>query len=229
MAMDVNCACSGFVYAVDMARRYLATDKALKYVLVVSAETLSKITDYTDRSTCILFGDGAAACVLERNEEAGFASFLGADGEGAKFLCARALAPDNPFMPEEKLRIEDDMPDCGGHFLFQDGREVYKFAVNALPSAVTKALSRSDMDISEIDWFIPHQANVRIIETAAKNLGVPLEKFLVNLQSHGNTSSASIPLCLAEAIENGTVKRGDKICIVGFGAGLTYGAAIFDY
>lgn len=166
MAMDVNCACSGFVYAADMARRYLATDEDLKYVLVVSTETLSKIVDYTDRSTCILFGDGAAACVFERNDEGAFASFLGADGDGAKFLCARALTPDNPFMPEEKFNIEDDMPEGAGSFLSQDGREVYKFAVNALPAAVTNALSKSKMDISEIDWFIPHQANARIIETA---------------------------------------------------------------
>lgn len=229
MAMDVNCACSGFVYATDMARRYLMTEDSIKYVLVVANETLSKITDYSDRATCILFGDGAAAAVYELAPDGEYTSFLGADGNGAKFLGAEALPPRNAFTPEDHPVYDSGLPAGNGSYLFQDGKEVYKFAVGALPNAVTKALEKKNMSVDEIDWFIPHQANVRIIETAAKNLGVSMDKFCVNLGSHGNTSSASIPLCLNEFIDNGTIKRGDRICLVGFGAGLTYGAAIFDY
>lgn len=229
MAIDVNCACSGFVYATDMARRYLMTDDSIKYVLVVANESLSKITDYSDRATCILFGDGAAAAVYALEPEGEFTSYLGADGNGAKFLCAKGIPPRNAFTPKDCRVYDCGMPEGNGTYLAQDGKEVYKFAVNALPDAVTKALEKKNMSVDEIDWFIPHQANVRIIETAAKNLGVSMDKFCVNLATHGNTSSASIPLCLDEFIKNGTIKRGDRICLVGFGAGLTYGAVIFDY
>ena len=214
MTIDVNCACAGCVYAIDMAKRYLQTDENMKYALVVANENLTKITDYTDRSTCVLFGDGAAALVIERAENSLYSSFLGADGTGAKYLFARSIPPANAFM-------------TGAGKV--DGREVYKFATKALPNALTKAAEKIDFDLNELDVIIPHQANVRIIETAAKNLGISMDKFVVNLDKHANTSSASIPIALDEAVRSGRIKRGDKVGFVGFGAGLTFGAIIFEF
>ncbi|MCD7773124.1 MAG: ketoacyl-ACP synthase III [Ruminococcus sp.] len=228
MTIDVNCACSGFVYGFDMAKRYLQTDENLKYALVISAEELSKITDYTDRATCVLFGDGAAAVVLEKKEDTVYSSFLGADGNGAKFLLAKNYDSHTPFSNGEVV-IEDDMPKRDNNCLFQDGREVYKFATKILPFACEKTCENLGITPNDIDCIIPHQANKRIIETAAKNLSLPLEKFFLNLEEYGNTSSASVPLALCDAVHSGAVKRGDKICIVGFGAGLTFGSVIFEY
>lgn len=228
MTIDVNCACAGCVYAIDMAKRYLQTDTDMKYALVVANENLTKITDYTDRSTCVLFGDGAAAIVIERVDEGLYSSFLGADGTGAKHLFARSIPPANAFMTGEG-RVDDGFPESNSHYLYQDGREVYKFATKALPNALTKAAERIGFDLNDLDLIIPHQANVRIIETAAKNLGISMEKFFVNLDKHANTSSASIPIALDEALKAGRIKRGDKIGLVGFGAGLTFGAVIFEF
>lgn len=228
MAIDVNCACSGFAYGFDMAKRYLQTDDSLKYVLIVSAEELSKITDYTDRSTCVLFGDGAAAVVVEKKEDALYSSFLGADGSGAKFLMARNVTTSNPFIKEE-VKIDDMMPEGKDHYLYQDGKEVYKFATKILPLAVEECCKKAGITPADIDLIVPHQANYRIIETAAKNLGISMDKFYLNLNEYGNTSSASIPLAFCEAVESGRVKRGDKICFVGFGAGLTYAGVILEY
>ncbi len=228
MAIDINCACAGFVYAFDMAKRYLETDKNLKYVLVVSAEELSKITDYTDRSTCVLFGDGAAAVVLERDESKIFSSYLGADGTGAEYLLARSYHSETPFTTNFD-RFDDKMPDGNSHYLFQNGKEVYKFATKTLPIAVKESCKKVGMVADDLDVIIPHQANVRIIETAAKNLGVSMDKFYINLGNHGNTSSASIPLALYDAIKDGSLTKGDKACIVGFGAGLTYGGIVFEF
>lgn len=228
MAIDINCACAGFVYAFDMAKRYLETDNNLKFVLVVSAEELSKITDYTDRSTCVLFGDGAAAVVLERDESKMFSSYLGADGTGAEYLLARSYHSETPFTTNCE-RFEDKMPDGNSHYLFQNGKEVYKFATKTLPLAVENACGQIGITPDELDIIIPHQANVRIIETAAKNLGISMDKFYLNLHNHGNTSSASIPLALYDAVKDGSLKKGDKACIVGFGAGLTYGGVVFEF
>jgi len=228
MTIDVNCACAGCVYGIDMAKRYLQTDNDIKYALVVANENLTKITDYTDRSTCVLFGDGAAAIVMERADDVLYSSFLGADGTGAKFLFARSLPPANAFMTGEG-RVDDGFPESNAHYLYQDGREVYKFATKALPNALTKAAEKIDFDLNTLDHIIPHQANVRIIETAAKNLGISMDKFIINLDKHANTSSASIPIALDEAVKDGRIKKGDKVGLVGFGAGLTYGAIIFEF
>ena len=195
MALDVNCACSGFVYGFDMAKRYLQTEDELKYVLLVASEELSKFVDYTDRTTCVLFGDGAAAFVLEKQENTLYSSFLGADGDGAQYLAARGLRSVNAF---RKNSEEFDMAKIG-----------------ILPK--------------ELDAIVPHQANIRIIETAAKNLDVEMDKFPMYIAEYGNTSSASIPIAFCEAVKDGRIKHGDKICLVGFGGGLTYGAAIFEY
>ena len=228
IAIDINCACAGFVYGFDMAKRYLETDNNIKYALVISAEELSKITDYTDRSTCVLFGDGAAAVVLERNENKIFSSFLGADGTGAEFLLARSYKSETPFTTNHE-RFDDQMPDGNGHYLYQNGKEVYKFATKTLPLVVERACENISIKPDQLDLIIPHQANVRIIETAAKNLGLSMDKFYINLNTHGNTSSASIPMALYDAVKDGSLKKGDKACIVGFGAGLTYGGVVFEF
>lgn len=226
-AIDVNCACSGFVYAVDMARRYLACGD-IKYVLVVASEELSKFVDYEDRSTCILFGDAAAAVVLEKADDALFSSFLAADGSGAQYLAARALLTVNPFRTNEE-DFDMGMPEPHKHYLIQDGKEVYKFATKALPKAVEEACAKAEIAPDDLDAIIPHQANIRIIETAAKHLKVSMDKLIVNISEYGNTSSASIPNAFYDAVKSGRIKRGDKVCFVGFGGGLTYGACIIEY
>ncbi|MBP3380358.1 MAG: ketoacyl-ACP synthase III [Ruminococcus sp.] len=225
-AFDLNAACSGFVYMMDTARRFLETDGSMKYALIVSSEALSRFMDYEDRGTCILFGDGAAAAVIERSDKM-YSSFLGSDGSGARKLFARNCS----VAPQVKVEsdFDDGFPEKPVHQLYQDGREVYKFAVKALPKAFRSAAEKIGVTSADIDWFIPHQANIRIIETAAKSLEVSTDKFIVTIDHHGNTSSASIPLALCEALENGRVTRGQKLALVGFGAGLTYGSVIIEY
>ena len=228
MAIDINCACTGFDYGLDMARRYLLSEDDVNTVLLVSAEELSKFTDYTDRSSCILFGDGAAAFVLERKYDALYSAYLGADGNGAKFLVSRAMRSENVFRTN-KEEFDMGMPETKLHYFTQDGKEVYKFATKALPMAVTKACEKAGISPDELDAIVPHQANVRIIETAAKNLGVSMDKMVVYIDRYGNTSSASIPIAFCDAVAEGRIKRGDKICFVGFGGGLTYAGIIFEY
>lgn len=225
-AFDLNAACSGFVYMLDTARRFLETDDSMKYALVVSSEALSRFVDYEDRGTCILFGDGAAAAVIEKSDKL-YSSFLCSDGSGARKLFAKNCS----VAPEVKVEsdFDDGFPEKPMHQLYQDGREVYKFAVKALPKAFQSAAEKIGVTSGDIDWFIPHQANIRIIETASKNLGVSTDKFIVTVDHHGNTSSASIPLALCEALETGKVVRGQKLALVGFGAGLTYGSVIIEY
>ena len=226
-AFDLNAACSGFVYSLDTAKSFLQTDDDLKYVLVVSAEVLSRIVDFNDRSTCILFGDGAGAVVVGRSDKM-YSSYLSADGSGGKVLYATANFPTHPFRTNDADDFGEGMDRQDG-YLFQDGKEVYKFATKALPTASSKAAEKIGFDIKEADWFIPHQANIRIIETAAKNFGVPMEKFVINLDKYGNTSSASMPIAFDEAVRDGRIKKGQKLCFVGFGAGLTMGAIICEY
>ena len=228
-AFDINAACAGFVFALDCANRYMATDENMEYALVISNEMLSRITDYDDRSTCVLFGDGAAAVVLKKSDTF-FTSFTHTKGEDAKYLYAKNNNPKTRFQTNIKPEYSDGFSDeSTKSYLIQSGRDVYKFATKALPEAVEKAAAKAGLDINEIDHIIPHQANIRIIETAAKNLKLPMEKFLVNIADHGNTSSASIPICFDEMLKAGKIKRGEKVCFVGFGAGLTYGAVIVEY
>ena len=226
MAFDINCACSGFVYAVDMAQKYIAAGSA-RNVLVVSSEELSKVVDYTDRSSCILFGDGAAAAVISPSD-AKFSSVLGADGSGAGFLRASSVNPvPHPLFAIKGIEPEVNENDHGK--LYQDGKEVYKFAVATMPRIIEEVLEKAGLTPDDIDCIVPHQANIRIIQTAASRLGLPMEKFYLNIEKYGNTSSASIPIALTEAVENGCIKRGDRIVLAGFGAGLTYGSVCFEY
>ena len=205
----------------------------MRYALVVANESLSKITNYSDRSSCILFGDGAAAAVIEYKEDALYTSHLGADGTGAKFLYAHSALPQSPFVkPERRAEYDDGIgagPEGWEHTMLQDGREVYKFATHALAKAATMAAEKIGFDLNELDKIVPHQANIRIIETAMKFLKQPMEKVITNIEYHGNTSSASIPIAFDEAIRAGKIQRGDKVCLVGFGAGLTYAALIMEY
>lgn len=225
-AFDLNAACTGFIYAVDTARRFLETDDDMKYVLVVANEALSRFIDFEDRASCILFGDGAAAAVVEKSDKL-YASHLASDGSGAGYLCARSLE----VAPEVKVEKEfdDGFHTNGLHKLYQNGKEVYKFATQALPKSFEIISEKSGIKKEDIDWFIPHQANIRIIETASKKLGVSMDKFIVTLDHYGNTSSASVPLALCEAVEKGIIKRGQKLAMIGFGAGLTYGGIVLEY
>lgn len=225
-AFDLGAACSGFVYALDTAERFLRTDDNLKYVVIVANEALSRFIDFSDRTTCVLFGDGAAAAVVEKSDKL-FSSAICSDGTGAVNLCARSLN----VAPEVQTESDfvDEFPQNGLHHLYQNGKEVYKFATSALPKSFELAAEKIGITKDDIDWFIPHQANVRIIETAAKKLGTPMDKFVVTLDHFGNTSSASIPLAFNEAVEKGIVKRGQKLALIGFGAGLTYGGIILEY
>jgi 3-oxoacyl-[acyl-carrier-protein] synthase-3 len=225
-AFDIGAACAGFVYAIDCAERYLRTDEHIKNVLVISSEMLSRYLDFEDRSSAILFGDASAAAVITRATDV-YGSFLGADGSGGKYLYGKLPAQENPF-EEHELQSMEDFPGKN-QVIIQNGREVYKFAVKILPEASEKAAAAAGIALSDIAWFIPHQANIRIIEAAAARMNVPLEKFIINIESHGNTSSASIPLALYEAVNSGQIKRGDTLCLVGFGAGLTYGAIVLTY
>lgn len=225
-AFDLNAACTGFIYAVDTARRFLETDDDMKYVLVVANEALSRFIDFEDRASCILFGDGAAAAVVEKSDKL-YASHLASDGSGAGYLCARSLE----VAPEVKVEKEfdDGFHTKGLHKLYQNGKEVYKFATQALPKSFEIISEKYGIKKEDIDWFIPHQANIRIIETASKKLGVSMDKFIVTLDHYGNTSSASVPLALCEAVEKGIIKRGQKLAMIGFGAGLTYGGIVLEY
>lgn len=221
---DINVACAGFVYALDLAKMYLSQDEYNR-VLIVSSETMSKITDYSDRTTCVLFGDGAGACLLEKSD-ADYSCFLGSDPTGVSKLFARGVTSTNPFMETEYDRNSDGFVETNGNFLYQNGKEVYKFATRIVPLAVTEACKKANITAEELDWIIPHQANIRIIETSAKNLKLPIEKFLINIKEYGNMSSACIPVCLDQALQDGRLQKGNKVCMVGFGAGLSYGAIV---
>ncbi|WP_144933241.1 beta-ketoacyl-ACP synthase III [Paenibacillus sp. 32O-W] len=218
-AFDLSAACSGFIYGLANASNFIAMG-TYKYALVVGAECLSKITDYTDRNTCILFGDGAGAAVLGPVAEGrGFRSFeLGADGSGGELL---KIAGGGSRCPASPASLEQKQ-----HYIYMAGKEVFKFAVKIMGSAAEEALNKAGISKSEIDLLVPHQANIRIIQAALNRLELPEDKCMINLQKYGNVSAASIPIALAEAVEEGRVKEGDCIVLVGFGGGLTWGASV---
>lgn len=218
-AFDLSAACSGFIYGLASASSFIASG-VYRHVLVVGAECLSRITDYTDRNTCILFGDGAGAVVLGQVPEGrGFRSFeLGADGSGGELLCQKAGG--------SRLPITVEVLEQGRQYLFMEGREVFKFAVRIMDSAAETALNKAGIDKADIDLLVPHQANIRIIQSALNRLDLPEDKCIVNLDRYGNVSAASIPIALAEAVEQGRVNEGDCLLMVGFGGGLTWGASV---
>jgi 3-oxoacyl-[acyl-carrier-protein] synthase III len=229
--MDINAACSGFVYALDMANRYLESPDC-KHVLIISAENLCKITDYSDRTTCVLFGDGASAvlcrpCAADEQSRL-LATKLGSEGKSGHFLVSRALTVDHPFMNQD-----DKWPDrFGDHHdpnIRMDGKEVFKFALRSMSESLLAAAAKAGVEIADLRYIIPHQANSRIVDAAAKLIKASPEQMVSRMSAFGNTSSASIPICLDELIQGGRLQRGDKVALCGFGGGLTYGAAIFIY
>ena len=221
-AYDLAAGCSGFMYAIVTASQFIKTG-LYKHVLVIGAESLSRILDWTDRNTCVLFGDGAGAVVLGEVPE-GYGilgSNLGSDGSGGDLLCLPAGGTSRPATEET---VRDRL-----HFVHMAGNEVFKFAVKVMGEAALNALEHAQIDTSEVDWLIPHQANIRIIQSAAKRLKMPMEKVIVNVDKYGNTSSASIPIALEEAIHDGRIKSGQVITMVGFGAGLTWASAVMRW
>ena len=229
--LDINAACTGFVYALDLAARYLQSPD-FRHVLIISAENLSKLVDYSDRSTCVLFGDGASAVLCGRSspDEASalLATSLGSEGKTAHVLVTRALRVGHPFMKPDAV-----WPDRFGHqtdhYISMEGQEVFKFAVRVLSDSIIAAIEKAQVDLSELRYIIPHQANLRIVDAAARRLKADPAQMITRMADFGNTSSASIPICLDELIRSGRLVRGEKVAIAGFGGGLTYGAAIFTY
>jgi len=217
-AFDLSAGCSGFVYGLAVAAHLLETG-AYRTALVVGAETLSRITDWSDRATCVLFGDGAGAVVLQAGENAGgvLATVLGADGSGGDLL---KLPAGGSRWPASHRTVAQ-----GLHYLRMEGREVFRFAVRKMPAATREVLEKAGLSLVDVDLLIPHQANQRIIDAAARALGLSADSVYSNLERLGNTSAASIPIALCEAAEEGRIRPGDLVVCVGFGAGLTWGAA----
>ncbi|MFF2482690.1 beta-ketoacyl-ACP synthase III [Paenibacillus sp. NPDC058071] len=218
-AFDLSAACSGFIYGLATASSMISSG-LYKHVLVIGAESLSRITDYTDRNTCILFGDGAGAVVLGPVPEGrGFKSFvLGADGAGGELL---KVGGGGSRMPSSTESVTGKH-----HFIHMAGNEVFKFAVRIMGGAAEEALEKAGYTKEDIDLLIPHQANIRIIQSALNRLDLPEEKAMINLDKYGNVSAGSIPIALAEAVEQGRVNEGDCLVLVGFGGGLTWGASV---
>ncbi|MBN2983547.1 MULTISPECIES: beta-ketoacyl-ACP synthase III [Cohnella] len=218
-AFDLSAACSGFIYGLANASGFIASGM-YRYALVIGADSLSRITDYTDRNTCILFGDGAGAAVLGRVPEGrGFRSFeLGADGSGGELLNLRG---GGSRLPSSEKTIADR-----NHFIYMNGREVFKFAVRIMGNAAEEALRKAGKSKEDIDLLVPHQANIRIIQSSLERLSLSEDKCKINVDRYGNMSAASIPLALAEAVEEGRVREGDCLVLVGFGGGLTWGASV---
>ncbi len=221
-AFDVNAACAGFIYALSVANGMIASG-IHETVLVIGADTLSRMIDWTDRSTCILFGDGAGALLLRRSDcPTGLRScVLGSDGSGVGSLYVPAGGSRAPVTIEHIQNRQQ--------FIKMKGSEVYRFAIQAITQATQQAAQAAGLSIEDIDLFIPHQANIRIIQAAAKALKIPPDKVFSNVQRYGNTSSASIPIALCEAIEMGKVSVGANLALVGFGGGLAWGAAIVQW
>lgn len=220
VCFDVSAACTGFIFALNTAVQYIKTGE-YKNALVVGAEVLSKIMDWKDRNTCVLFGDGSGAMVLRAGEEGIIKTYMASDGvKGREFLHCFAAQNKNPFM-DNSLDVKDKIT--------MSGKDVFKFAVKVMASSIEKVLETTQNSIEDIDYIVPHQANIRIIEFVAKKLKIDMNKFFVNLNKYGNTSGASIPLALDEMNKQGLLKKGNKVIFVGFGGGLTWGSVLVKW
>lgn len=222
-AFDLQAACSGFVYSLEVATRLLQSGN-YKNALIIGSEKISSIVDWTDRATCILFGDGAGAAVLSKIEESGFGildSMLGADGTNAKLL---HLPAGGSALPSSLQTVAN-----GEHFIKMNGQELFKVAVRMMEHSCMSVLKRNNLTPEDINYIIPHQANIRIIEALSNRLKFPMDRVILNLENVGNTSAASIPLALNEAHSQGKFKRGDIILLVAFGAGLTWGSSLLKW
>jgi 3-oxoacyl-[acyl-carrier-protein] synthase-3 len=214
-AFDIQAVCSGFVYALTVADAMIKTGTATK-ALVVGAEVFSRILDFSDRTTCVLFGDGAGAVVLEASDTPGIlASDLHADGKHVGILCVPGNVSGGQVVGDALLKM--------------DGQAVFKLAVGVLESAARATLAKAELLDTDIDWLIPHQANIRIMQSTAKKLKLPLEKLIVTVDQHGNTSAASIPLALDVSVRSGKIKKGDTLMLEGVGGGFTWGAVLLNY
>jgi len=221
-AFDLSAACTGFIYALNMAAQSIRSG-SIRNALVIGTETLSRFVNWEDRKTCILFGDGAGAFVLQASDAPGgvLSAVMHSDGSGADLLSLPGGGSRHP-VSEQSLRE-------GRQFIHMDGREVFRFATRVMGRAAREALELAGLTTDDVQWIIPHQANLRIIETAAKYLKLPLERFIINVDRYGNTSTASIPIATVEAQQKGLLKNGDRIVLVGFGAGLTWGALAAEW
>jgi 3-oxoacyl-[acyl-carrier-protein] synthase-3 len=220
-AYDLSAGCTGFMYGLVQAYGMVSSGLS-KHALVVGADVLSKLMNFADRSTCVLFGDGAGAAVIERVENAGFLAFeLGADGSGGVDLNLPAGGSRIPTTAESVAR--------GDHYVHMNGRPVFRFATRVLVSSAEHVLERAGLSVEDVDVYVPHQANVRIIDHAVAKLGIPEDRVIVNVDRYGNTSSASIPLALADALAEGRVHKGDTVLMTGMGAGLTWGSAVMNW
>lgn len=221
-AFDLEAGCSGFIYASTVGAQFVETG-LYNTVLVIGADLLSRATNWKDRRTCVLFGDAAGAAIIRPVSEGnGFLSYvLGSDGSGGNLLCIEA---GGSAMPATAETVEKEL-----HYIQMSGAEVFKFAVRIMEEAANQVLEKAGLSCSDVDCLIPHQANIRIIDAAAKRLDLSRDKVFVNVQKYGNTSAASIPLALDEAVKSGRAKHGDLILMVGFGAGLTWGASLMRY
>jgi 3-oxoacyl-[acyl-carrier-protein] synthase-3 len=221
-AFDLSAACSGFIYATNMAAQAIRSG-SIRNALVIGTETLSRFINWKDRSTCILFGDGAGAFVLQASDKPGgvLSAVLRSDGSGGDLL---SIPGGGSRIPATETSIHE-----GKHFIHMDGKEVYRFATRVMAQATREALDLAGLKIEDVNWIIPHQANLRIIESAARGLKLPMDRFIVNVDRYGNTSTASIPIAMVEALEKGQIQPGDKIVMVGFGGGLTWGALAAEW
>jgi 3-oxoacyl-[acyl-carrier-protein] synthase III len=221
-AFDLLAACSGFIYALNMGAQAIRSG-SIKSALIIGSETLSRFINWKDRSTCILFGDGAGAFVLQASDQPGgvLSAVMHSDGSGGDLL---TLAGGGSRYPANESTVLD-----GKHYIQMDGNEVFRFATRVMASATEEVLACAGLTIDQVQWIIPHQANIRIIKAAARGLNLPMDRFIVNLERYGNTSTASIPMAMVEAIEKGQIKPGEKVVMVGFGAGLTWGALAAEW
>jgi 3-oxoacyl-[acyl-carrier-protein] synthase-3 len=217
-ALDISAACAGFGCGLSLAKGMIESGMHRK-VLVIGAEVLSKVTDFSDRTSCILFGDGAGAVLVEAAEKGNMgACIAGAEGSGGQDL----------YMSSQSTIINGELIKASGK-IYQNGRKVFKWAVNRMTEQVKVLLEKNNLTINDIDWFVPHSANMRIIEAICKGIGLPVEKALESLSIYGNTSSASIPLALNEGVKAGKVKKGDKVMLLGFGGGLSYAGTVVEW
>lgn len=217
-AFDINAACSGFIYALSVADKYIKSG-VYKNVLIFGADVMSKITDWTDRSTCVLFGDGAGAALISASETSNsvIAEDIHSDGDGWQAITGGELQVENYWTKPE---IENNK------YLQMNGKDVFSFATKKVPKSITEALNKTDLTFEDIKYIIPHQANSRIVDVIAKKLKLSIDKFYLNIDKFGNTSAASIPIAISEMLEEKLLKKGDTVIITGFGAGLTWGTSI---
>ncbi len=209
IAFDINAACSGFVYGLGIAKQWIESGTA-KHVLLIGADTLSRVVDWNDRATCVLFGDGAGAAILSADEETGVLStHMHSDGVGTNLLYATSSLSETDNPPKIRMR----------------GNEVYKFAVRSLSDLVAEELKENNITQADIDWFVPHQANLRIIKAAADRIGLPMDRVILTIQDHGNTSAASIPMALDVAVRDGRIKKGHRLLFDAFGAGFAWASS----